>query len=67
MEVRPWSREVECRNCGSILTITAEDKIKWGQVYRENLPIPYVECLICKDMIDIGSVPKVVWRKAIFG
>lgn len=66
MEKRSWSRELECNECGLILTITAKDEIKINKVSREDPPTLYVFCF-CGSMVNFGNVPNAIRHKALFG
>lgn len=60
MRRKDWEREVECADCGSILTVTKEDKIKSSHVIRDNQVICFVNCPDCNNGIDLGYLPKAI-------
>lgn len=64
MRRKDWEREVECSGCGSILTVTKEDKIKSSHVIREGQVICFISCPDCDDKIDLGYLPKAIIQTA---
>jgi hypothetical protein len=62
--IRKWQKEVECRNCGSLLLIKEQDVKVWKRSIGDLIHI-YATCALCKYEVVLyaDSLPKLLYDK----